>query len=136
MSRTFIYQSLKEDALSAAPDSLGTLGLQADNIYSGDVDEPRGRRFIVLRYGERQPGIGPSNRVELIVWAYDRDKDHDAVELLQKRVRVVLEGIEAQQTLEGWITLIEWTGNGPDIYDDAYRAVGITSGYTVITSGR
>lgn len=136
MSRSYIYQLLKTDAHSTAPGSLGLIGLDPDNIYAAGVDEPRGRRFLIMRYGERTPGVGLSNRTELVVWAYDRDKDHDYVEAMLVRVRTLLEGIEAQQTAEGWITSIQWTGNSPDLFDDAYRAVGINSGYQVIASGR
>jgi hypothetical protein len=136
MSRSFLYEAIRTDSFSPAPGALGDLGLDPDNIYAGDVDEPRGRKFLVLRYGPMTRGIGPSNRLELIVWAYDRDKDHDAVEALLTRVRTVLESIEAQKTTEGWITTVTWTGNSGDLYDDAYRAVGINSGYQVIASGR
>jgi hypothetical protein len=136
VSRSYIYQLLKTDAHSTAPGSLGVLGVEPAHIYAGDTDEPRGRQFIILRYGPLVRGISQSNRVELVVWAYDRDKDHDAVEVVQKRVREILEVVEAQKTAEGWITTIVWTGNSPDLYDDAYRAVGINSGYQVIASGR
>ena len=136
MSRVYIYNLLRDDALSSAPESLGQLGFEADWVYAGDTDGPEGDRFLILRYGTATRGMGAVNRTNFVVWAYERNKDHDFVARVLKRVRDLLEGVEAARTEVGWITRIEWAGDGEDFYDDAYRAPGRNSGYQLIDSGR
>lgn len=136
MSRTFLYSVIKQDSLSTAPGTLGTLGLQADNIYVAGMDTPKGDVFLTLRFGEMRRGFGASNRASAVVWAYDRDKDYLRIERMLFRVRELFEAVEAQKTAEGWITCIRWEGDSEDLADDVFRASARNSSFTVIDSGR
>jgi hypothetical protein len=136
MSRTYIYQILKQDANSTATGTLGYIGLSPANVYTAGVDSPKGDVFVTVRFDESSPGFGGSNRTNIRVWAYDRDRDFLRIERMLKRIRTLLESVEATKTTEGWITTIKWTGDSPDLHDDIYRASARNSEFTLVDSGR
>ena len=136
MSRTFLYQTLADDADSVAAGTLGAIGLKSANIYTSGIDSPAGDVFLIIKFGGAEPGMAAVNRTNVTIWAYDKDKDYLRIERMLKRIRQVFESIEAQQTAEGWITAIEWTGDGDDLYDDVYRASTRNTAFRVTDSGR
>lgn len=136
MSRTTIYQLIRQDSSNSAPDALGGIGLLPENVYAAGIDTPRGELFVTIRFGLSDPGMGASKRTQVTVWAYDRDRDYLRIEAMLKRVRILLEGLEAARTAEGWITSVEWSGDSEDLYDDIYKASARNSTFMMIDSGR
>lgn len=136
MSRTTIYQLIRQDAHFSAPGSLGGIGLEPEHVYAAGVDTPHGDVFVTIRFGTSDPGMGASKRTQVTVWAYDRDRDYLRVEAILRRIRILLEGLEAYRTAEGWITSIKWTGDSEDLNDDIYKASARNSSFTMIDSGR
>lgn len=137
MSRTYLYQTLVDDANSTSPGSLKSLGVTGNHIYAGEVDSPEGNAFIILRFGPVAPGMGSVNSESATVWAYRRNSaDYLDLDALCKRIRKLFTSIEARQTLEGWITQIEWLGDSNDFPDDVYHAITRNASFTIIASGR
>lgn len=143
MSRAKVYDLLSTDS------ELLALGLTPDTIYgSQSLDTPlnAGAPFLVQRWGGvpvlntlvtvQSTRTLPSKRQELAIWVYDKPGDYARIDAIIKRVRTTLASVEALQTDDGWITQIDWTGDGEDLYDDTYEAIMRTSSYYVISSGR
>lgn len=136
MSRTKLYQVLKQDATANSPGTLGAIGLHPDHIYAAGVDSPDGDLFVTIVFGNSDVGIGASKRTAVTVWVYDRDRDYLRIEAALKRIRALFEGVEAAKTVEGWITTIRWTGDSGDLADDVYRARVRNSDFIMVDSGR
>jgi len=136
MSRAKLYQILQTDAASAVSGALGAIGLKRENIYLTGIDSPHGEVFLIIKFGEMTRGMGPVNRSNVTVWAYDKDRDYQRIDQMLKRIRVLFEAVEATQTDTGWITTIRWTGDSEDLFDDVYRASARNSAYQMTDSGR
>lgn len=136
MSRTFVYQTLVTDANSGDPESLGGVGITPASIYASGVDTPRGDTFLVVRFGSVGRGQSVSFRGEFTIWVYDKNNDYLRIDRIIKRCRYLLESIEAQKTLEGWITSISWSGSSDDLHDDVYRAHVRNAAFAIVSSGR
>lgn len=129
--RAYIAQTLAND------EGLRQMGFAKEAVYSAEnVDTPSERPFIVIRWLVRDPVIrqAPSQPNRFQVWCYDERGDYSRIDAMLDRVREVLTGIRAQQTSTGWITRVDWDGDGGDAYDDVYEALVRTSSYTAVAS--
>lgn len=116
--RTLVANTLKADA------ELTALGIKPDNVFQAEsADNPPERPFITIRFGETARGIGPINRKDLSVWAYGDMGNFDNLELISKRVGVLLSNLEQVQLDSGWLMKFDDIGMGGDFFDDGYNAL-------------
>lgn len=127
--RTVVAQALLADV------TLQGLGVNPDSLVAGDVDTPPMRPFINLRWDDVNPGVGTVNSRRLTIWVHDAPNDYELIDSILGRIRTVLNGLEAVRTTHGWLTLIEWNGNSPDLSDDGHGTITRNSSYTLVGSG-
>jgi hypothetical protein len=128
--RSAVFDLLASDATLAA------LGINAESLYVfGAVDTPPQRRFVVLRWGDRNPSPVPVAIQTLAVWAYDRERDFSPILDVLARVRKLLEGREPWNVGGGWVCGLTWTGQSPDLMDDVYGAITKNDTYDIAASG-
>jgi hypothetical protein len=117
-------------------DILISEGITRQSVYSGDVDTPVQRPYIVLRWGTTNPGVDVSRQRSLVVWVHDQPNDYARIDRIIKRTRTVLTGIVARQTDVGWITAIDWLTDSDDLSDDGTHTILRTSAYNIVASGQ
>lgn len=127
--RSLVAQAILTDA------QLRTLGVTEEALHAGDVDTPPTRPFVQLRWDETGVGIGAVDTRRLVVWAHDEPNDYERIDAILRRIRVVLTALEAVQTTHGWLTLVEWNGNSPDLADDGHGTITRNSTFTLVGSG-
>lgn len=137
--RKFIAQLIMNDTV------LRNLGLPAGAVYQANtVDTPAeveqpGQPFIVIKWSDQQSAEYASRRLPsqpslLDIWCYHAAGDYSTIDLILKRLQVMMDGVAGQQTDTGWITQIDWVGNGGDNYDDVYKAIVRTATFRVVGS--
>lgn len=127
--RDYIGQLIADDAL------LNALDIDENSMYSGDVDSPAERPYLVLRWGATNPGVSVSNRRFLTVWVHHNPGFENTIDAIHQRVRALLTGVEAQVTDTGWITAVEWTGESDDLSDDSNNTITRQSNFMLVGSG-
>lgn len=132
--RAYIAETIANDA------GLLALGLPANAVYSAEnVDTPSAKPFIVLRWLERDSELAPHRNAPsqintLDIWCYDARGDYTRIDAMLARLKALLSVIKAQQTETGWITCVDWYGDGRDAYDDVWEAIVRTSTYRIVAS--
>lgn len=113
------------------------LGLTEETIYPNfSPDAPQGDRFLVLRWGVTNKGIGPVNRVRLGCWVYNRQPDYGPIADALKEIRALLPalaGVKMSPTEA--ILSVDYEGDSEDLYDDGYRAYTRWTSHTITASG-
>jgi hypothetical protein len=137
VSRTFVQGTLEADAAVQLTGSLGQLGVSRDAIYAAEaVDSPNSHPFIVIRWGTITPGVGSMNVQEFTVWVHDKSQDYQLIDLVLKRIRVLLDGTGPAATIEGYVGEISWQGDSGDTRDDGYHTITRNSLYQLAGSTR
>lgn len=137
MSRTLVYAVLRADAILPSNGSLKDLGVKPGSIFAAEAaDDIKDFPFITMRWGNAAPGVGPSQRKFVDVWAHHRDQDYIHIDAILSRVEFLLTNITAAETDEGYITQIDWQGRSPDLRDDGYDTRTRNSTFLVIGSTR
>lgn len=131
--RATIVRLLNGDA------ELRNIGLPKDAIYQADsTDTPPEKPFIIIRWSDRESAYalrrGPSQPNLVDLWCYDERGDFSRIDAIIKRIKQIFDEVSAVQTPTGWITQIDWVGDGGDNYDDTWKAIVRTSTYRVIAS--
>lgn len=129
--RAYIVQRLTDDV------ELAARGLPANAVFSAEnVDTPEPRPFIVIRWQPVTPTFrtAPSQSRPFEVYVYDKRGDYSRIDFLIARIKEVLTSIKAQQTGTGWITQVDWIGDGGDGYDDVYEALHRTAAFNAVAS--
>lgn len=104
-----------------------------DRWYSaGAVEDTPSRPFAVMRYGVRTRGMGDVLRIPLTFWVHQERGSFDTVDAVIQRIKVVLG--QSSGTVQGSTVLVsaDWSGDGEDLQDPAYRTNVRTSGWTLI----
>jgi hypothetical protein len=136
--RAFIAQLLNNDTVPNI--GLRALGLPADAVYSAEnVDTPDTTKpFIIIRWTDRQSNFvarrAPSRENLVDFWVYDKRGDYTRIDRMLARISALMDAVVAQPTETGWITQIDWVGDGGDNYDDVWKAIARTATYRVIAS--
>lgn len=134
MTRAAVYSALSADS------TLRTLGLPALNVYSGgSIDTPPDEPFLTLRWGSTFKGVhqeAPSTEQILDIWVNDQPADYSRIDSMIQRIKRIMASLAGSKTEVGWITCVEWTGDGVDDVDDAYGTIVRTTSYRLIASGR
>lgn len=132
--RAFIATTLNKD------DALRGMGLALDSVYSSNnVDTPATKPFIVVKWTDRHSDFSvhrdaPSQPNLCDIWFYDKPGDYSRIDAMIARVHALFSSVQAQRTATGWVTQIDWIGDGEDSYDDVWEAICRTSSYRVIAS--
>lgn len=136
--RDLVFEELCNDA------ALTALGFKRDNIWPlMSRDSPpetiEGGKFMVLRWGTKEIGVGRVIPQLLDVWAYNKSEPfYTDLEDGLKRVRLVLAGLETRAidlAASGHVVGVEWQGAGPDGFDEGYRAYYLSENYRITASG-
>lgn len=125
--RETIYSALTTDAL------LQDEGITVDSVWNIEaVDNPdRGKPFVVTAWAENRPVFGRPGRHDLLVWAHDEGGDYSRIDRILERIRILLVDMIHQEE----VTLVEFTGGSPDLYDDGFRTITRNYGFRVIGAG-
>lgn len=111
------------------------LGLGEAGLYPSGPESPQERKFMVTRWLSTSPGISPVHRVELQLWAYDREGGYGRIGDMLRAARPVLDSLNGQQLPGGgWVTAVEWQGSGPDLWDDVYSSPARWESYRIVAS--
>lgn len=115
-------------------DALHELGFTAAEVYrSMGMENTQANKFIVLRWGDTAPGVGPSNPVTLTVWAYDMPGSYVDIDKALGAIKDILSAMVDVQDSEGWVTQIKWLGFSGDLYDDMMKRITKNAIFTVNT---
>jgi hypothetical protein len=117
---------------------LNAEGITLNRIYiTHDVDTPGAKPFIVLRWGNTDPGLGPINRRSLQVWVHDKKGDYSRINRCLKHVRdalIDLAGIATPET-SGWLSQVNWEGYSEDLSDDEANTFTRYASFVLTGSG-
>lgn len=130
--RTAVYEALAVDG------TLSGLGLTRDSLFANwSFDAPAAhlQRWIVLRWGTQDPGIGPVYTTSLTVQVYDRERTYGWITDVLKAAREVIAELPTSATGDGHVVGVEWSFGSEDIWDDGYEAVGRSETYRLVASG-
>ena len=141
--RSFMYYYLTADPV------LNTLGFNDTNIFHAQtmkgVPDAALQKFMLLAWQDRnaalmaQRGAGRSWEQLLDVWMYDRQQDFDNITKGSQRLQEICDLIFGVATGaapgDGWISCVEWNGEGSDIFDEAYDAIGRYVSITIVAKG-
>lgn len=114
---------------------LVALGITRESLVSGDADTIEPRPYMVLRWGDTNPGVDVSRQRSLVMWVHDRPNDYTRIDNIISRARNVLTSIVATRTSTGWVTAIDWLTDSGDLSDDATHTISRNSSYNIVASG-
>jgi hypothetical protein len=119
---------------------LTELGLPTDAVLQADTaTTPTMRPFIIVRWLDEQPGIGPVSLRPFDLWGYDEEGDYTRIERILKDAADILTDIIALPTESGMISQIRGKGiglgRGSDLYDDGYKCVVIPWRLQAVATG-
>jgi hypothetical protein len=114
---------------------LNGLGIVQTSLWSGDVDTPEPRPYMVLRWGDTSVGVGDSRQRTLVLWIHDKGNNYDRIDSILRRSRIIITDIHGARTDTGWITAIDWITDSGDLSDDTTQTILRTSAYNIVASG-
>lgn len=122
--REQVYATLTNDAQLQAD------GIGPDTVWNIEApDNPdRGKPFVVTAWAESPPVFGRRHRRELLVWAHDDSADYARIDRILNRVQELLVAL----VHEGGVTVVDFTGGSPDLYDDGFHTITRNYGFRVI----
>lgn len=104
-------------------------------VYAANaVDTPAEECFLVLTWSEATSVFQRTGTEGLTVWVHDVNRDYGRIDQVLDRVADVLTAAEHVVGEDGWtLTLAEWAGEGPDLYDDGYNTCTRYADFTVVS---
>jgi hypothetical protein len=123
--RETIYAALTTD------DELRSYGIDVNSVWNIEsVDNPdRQKPFVVTAWADERGVYGRPGRRDLL--AHDDGGDYSLIDRVLERIRILLVGMIHQ----GGVTVVEYTGASPDLYDDGFRTITRNYGFRVIGAG-
>jgi hypothetical protein len=119
----------------ASPVLVG-LGLNADTIAPNfSPDAPIGDRFLIIRWGVTNRGIGRVNKVSVGCWMYNRQPDFGPIMKALMEIRTILPAMVGVINSNEAILSVDYGGDSDDLYDDGYRAHTRWTSHTIVASG-
>jgi hypothetical protein len=130
--RALIFQAIIGDA------TLNSLGITSGSSFAVDVDTPRQRPFLQLRWGINDIGLNktPVTRRALTIWVHDSPGDYGRIDTIILRLRALLPTLEGQSNGLGHLMAVEWTGDSEDLTDDGHETITRNTGYSLVGSGQ
>lgn len=141
--RAYFYGKLTSDS------ALNALGFNATNIFHAQTmngaPDATVQHFILLAWQDRNAAVmsqrGPQRSWEQLVdvWMYDRVQDWDLITKASQRLQEICDEIFGVSTGaspgDGWISCVEWNGEGSDTYDEVYEALGRYASINIVGKG-
>jgi len=128
-------RALIRTSLTTDPELLA-LGVVPDGVFSGDVDTPKQRPFLQLRWSTTTPGLAAVSRRILVIWIHDLPGDYARVDAIIRRIRVILGALAGQPHPAGHVVACEWTGDSEDLTDPAHGTITRTTSYSLVGTGQ
>lgn len=120
----------------ATSEVLRELGLPADSVYQADtVDSPEQRPFIVVRWGDDEPGMGKTTIRPFDLWVYDEFGDYNRADQIARAAASELLALEQVATDTGWIMSILDRRKGGDLADDGFNALVVPYHLAAVANG-
>lgn len=119
---------------------LRDLGLPPDSVFDADTaDSPTEKPFIVLRWGEEQPGMGNARVFPLDLWVYDGFGDHSrCARIADAAADELAADLPSAVGEEGWVYGLDTKGSGlgrgGDLKDDGYDALVVPYHVRVVST--
>jgi hypothetical protein len=89
--------------------------------------------FVLLKWNNAQKAFKNTGMSELEVWVYDFNPSYARIDRILESVRTILTSAVHVLGADGvTFTYAEWSGDTPDLYDDAYQASLKTSTFLVL----
>lgn len=124
--------------------TLLALGLAEDSVLQADtISSPKSKPFIVIRWMDEQPGIGPVSLRPFDLWNYDEEGDYSRLDRIGKAAAEILMDVIAMPTESGFISQIRGRatpanpglGRGADLYDEGYKCVVVPWRLAAVATG-
>jgi hypothetical protein len=124
-SRAAVQSLLQDDPI--------LIGLGVGAVYGANaVDTPAEDLFLIVSWNVKDLAFKSTATTRLTVWAHDKDRDYGRIADVLRRVRDVLLDAVHVAGADGWtLTLVEWDGEGPDLFDEGYNTVTRYSDFVV-----
>lgn len=116
--------------------TLVSFGVVEAGVLAGDVDTPKSRPFINLRWGVTTPGLDRVQVRTLEIWVHDKPNDYTRIDEIIIRLRVVLGSLIGSSNGSGHVVGVEWTGDSPDLVDDGHDTITRTASFSLVGSGQ
>lgn len=110
-------------------------GLGVQTVYAGNsVDTPEEECFLVVRWEDKTAAFGSTASGRCSIWAHDKSRDYGRINEVLIRLRTLLVGTVHRSGEDGWtLTLAEWLGEGPDLFDGGFGTVVRYADFTVVS---
>lgn len=129
-------RALVRSAIVADPVLTG-LGVIPAGVFAGDVDTPRERPFLQLRWGRTDSGLATVNRRGLVIWVHDEPNDYTVlIDPICIRLRSVLAALVGQSNGLGHVVDVQWLGDSEDLVDDGHGTITRTASFSLVGSGQ
>lgn len=128
-------RALVRSAILADP-TLSGLGVVSQGVLAGDVDTPKQRPFLNLRWGQTLPGLDVVQRRTLEIWVHDKPNDYTRIDSILVRLRAVVVSVVGSSNGLGHVVGVEWTGDSDDLVDDGHDTITRTASFSLVGSGQ
>lgn len=108
-------------------------GVIEEGVLSGDIDTPEPRPFLNLKWGATNPAPfgGAAQRTTLAVWVHDDPNDYERIDVICRRLRVLLPSLVGMQDTADYVSQVSWDGDGQDLKDDGHRTITRVANFTI-----
>lgn len=126
-ARAAIQEILEADPL------LEEIGVEA--VYPANaVDTPGESLFLIVRWEPTSASFKNVGSDTVSIWAHDTERDYARITQVLERIREVLPEAVHHPGGDGWtLTVAEWLGEGPDLFDGGYGTVTRFAEFKVIS---
>lgn len=128
--RELVYAAVTQDATIVAA------GVVPDGVIATDVDTPRERPFIQIRWGRNDTGLDVITRRQVTIWVHDEPGDYARIDLIILRLRQLLPSLVGMSNGLGHVVGVEWTGDSEDLADDGHRTITRWASFSLVGSGQ
>jgi hypothetical protein len=111
----------------------GPLALEA--VYpTNSVDTPEEEWFAVVRWDLTTAAFKTTGTDRASIWLHDKQKDYGRINDGLNRLRELLTEAVHRQGGDGWsLTVAEWNGESPDLFDPGYGTLTRYADFTVVS---
>lgn len=104
-------------------------------IAANSVDTPPDKRFLIVKWLDTPPPAFGSTGVDALqVWAHDTDRDYTYIGKALRRVRdILLDAVHVAGADGVTLTVADWAGEGPDLYDSGYQTCTRYADFSVVS---
>lgn len=98
---------------------------------STDTPQTSGGMFGILQWEETVKDVRPLELVTL--WVHDVPGTYDRIRAALTQIEDALAGAYHIPGSDGWtLTMADWRGRSPDLYDDGYKTVTKNTAFTIV----